>query len=198
VFIGKDGAFVFRDRSDLQAFTSGVTFGPSGIPMQAVEVVYGVEELYNSVHVTYSAGTVATAGTADADDLTSQSQYGIIDQTYNTLLASAADAQALANWQVSLYAQPTYRFNTITINLLRLTTAQLGQVLNLELGDAILVSWTPNNVGSAISQYVTIDAIEHAISPADHQITFTLSETIAAFILDDPAWGVLDTNILGF
>lgn len=198
VFIGKDGAFVFRDRADLQAFTSGVTFGTSGIPMQAVEVVYGIEELWNSVHVTYSAGTVAAAGTANADDLTSQGKYGIIDQTYNTLLANATDAQALANWQLNQYSEPNYRFNTVTVNMLRLSTAQVAQVLALELGDTVNVTWTPNNIGSAISQYVTIDAIEHAISPADHQITFTLSQTIAAFILDDATFGVLDSNALGF
>lgn len=197
LFIGKAGDFVFRDRTYMQAFTSGVTFGTGGIPFQAVGVVYGIEEMANSVQVTYTAGS-SIAGTAISESVASQAKYGVMEQKYDTLLSDAVQAQNMANWQVSIFDEPQYRVDSITINMLALTSGQKVSVLGLELGDVVLVTWTPNNVGSAISQYVTVDAIQHAIDPIQHEVTFTLSQAMAAFILDDATYGVLDDDILGF
>jgi hypothetical protein len=196
-FVGKTGAMTFRDRAQLQAYTSGVTFGPSGIPFTGIGIDYGSESLANAVSVTYTAGTVV-AGTAVATDTTSQTRYGVVDKTYATLLATAADAQALANWQVALYAEPQYRVDSLTVSLDGITATQAGQVLDLELGDAVQVTWTPNGVGAAVTQIVSIDGIEHQADPAQHLVTFTMSQTLAAFILDDPTFGVLDSDVLGF
>ena len=197
IFVSKAGLMTFRDRADLQAYTSGVTFGPSGIPFTAIGIDFGSESLKNSISVTYTAGTVV-AGTAVAASTASQEAYGVVDKTYTTVLASLADAQALANWQLSLYSEPVYRVNALTVNLDGMTSTQAGQVLDLELGDAVQVSWTPNGIGSAVTQIVSIDGIEHLATPAMHEVTFTLSQTLAAFILDDPVFGVLDDDILGF
>jgi hypothetical protein len=197
IFVSKTGAMTFRDRADLQGYTSGVTFGPSGIPFTAIGIDYGSESLANAINVTYTAGTVV-AGTAVASSATSQTRYGVVDKTYATLLATAADAQALANWQVALYAEPQYRVDSLTVSLDGITAAQAGQVLDLELGDAVQVSWTPNGVGAAVTQIVSIDGIEHQADPTQHLVTFTMSQTLAAFILDDPTFGVLDSDVLGF
>jgi hypothetical protein len=197
LFVSKTGAMTFRDRADLQAYTSGITFGPSGIPFTGISVDYGSEQLVNSVNVTFPNGAVV-AGTAIASDATSQTRYGVIDKTYTTLLDTLDDAQALANWQVALYAEPVYRVNTLTVNLSGITSIQAGQVLDLELGDAVQVSWTPNGIGSAITQIVSIDGISHEATPSMHSVTFDLSQTLAAFILDDAVFGVLDDDILGF
>jgi hypothetical protein len=197
LFVSKTGAMTFRDRADLQAYTTGVTFGPSGIPFTGISVDYGSEQLVNSVNVTFPNGAVV-AGTATASDATSQTRYGVIDKTYTTLLDTLVDAQALANWQVALYAEPVYRVNTLTVNLSGITSIQVGQVLDLELGDAVQVSWTPNGIGSAITQIVSIDGISHEATPSMHSVTFDLSQTLAAFILNDAVFGVLDDDILGF
>jgi len=198
LFIGKAGDFVFKSRDQLQGFVSpGVTFGTAGVPFTGIDVVYGTEELYNSVSVTYTAGTVV-AGTAVASDTSSITAYGQFDKTYDTLLGSSTQAQQLADWQAATYSQPKYRINALTVALTGLSSAQITQVIGLELGDVVAVGWTPNNTGSTISQYVTIDQIEHAIQPDFHTVTFTLSETTAAFILDDALFGVLDSNNLGF
>ena len=198
IFVGKAGDFVFKSRADLQSFTSSVIFGDGGIPMTGMDVVYGTQELWNEVSVTYTAGTV-TAGTATVTDASSVAAYGTFSKTYETLLGSAADASNMATWQASVYSQPQYRINALTVAYTALSAAQQAQVLGLELGSVVLVTWTPNGTGSAISQYVTIDAIEHRANPSFHEITFTLSETTAAFILDSATFGVLDsTTPLGF
>jgi hypothetical protein len=49
LFIGRQGALTFRDRAELQAFTTGVTFGPTGIPYKDIGVVWGTEEMKNTV-----------------------------------------------------------------------------------------------------------------------------------------------------
>ena len=89
-FISKDGLATFRDRATLQAYTSGISFGSAGIPFVDFAVVYGIEEMVNSIAVTYTAGTVV-AGTATANGTASQAKYGVIDSTVETLLAAAAD-----------------------------------------------------------------------------------------------------------
>ena len=195
-FVGRTGLATFRDRADLQAFTSGLTFGIGGIPVQEITVDYGAEQLANAIAVTYTAGTVV-AGTATADDATSQSAYGVIDKSIETILSSSAQASALATWQLGQYKDPVYRFDAITVNMLRLTSSQAAQVLALELADVVLVTWTPNSVGSAISEYVGIEQIEHAISPDSHTVTFALSQSFIGFILDSAAFGVLDTSLIG-
>ena len=197
LFIGKAGDFTFRDRADLQTYTSGLTFGGTGIPFTGMGVVFGVEELLNVSSITFTAAGVI-AGTAIATDAASQTAYGTIDETIDTLLASSADATALANWRVGTLSQPKYRIDAITISLEGCTPAQALQVLDVELGDVATVTWTPNSIGSAISQIVTVDQIAHDATPDRHDVTFTMSETIAAFILDDAIYGVLDDDILGF
>jgi len=197
LFIGKAGEVVFKDRADLQLFTAGLTFGGTGIPFTEMGVVFGSEELLNTSAVTFtSAGVIA--GTAIATDATSITQYGTIDETLNTLLSTSAQASDLAQNRVGTLSQPKYRIDAVTVSLEGCTSAQALQVLDVELGDVATVTWTPNSIGSAISQVVTVDQIEHQAAPDRHNVTFTMSETIAAFILDNTIYGQLDDDILGF
>ena len=197
LYVANNGDLVFRDRTDLQNASGSITFGTGGIPFSDIGVEYGVEEMANQVSVTYYGGT-AIAGTAVARDETSIGQYGTLDENYDTLLSSASDAQSLANWQVGLFAQPRYRVDRITVALDGLTTLDQQSVLAVELGDVVTVTWTPNNVGAALSQLVTIDGIDFSANPSSRRISFTMSETAAAFILNDPVFGVLGNNLLGF
>jgi hypothetical protein len=197
-FLSAGGLATFRSRTDLQAASeSGVVFGAGGIPMADLAVVYGTEEMTNTVAVTWSAGTVV-GGTAVASNAASQAAYGVIDATYATLLASDADAQLLADWVVAQYQQPAFRFDTVTVRLQALTAAQQSQVLGLELGSVAYIDWTPSGVGASVAQYVVIDGISHAATPAIHDVTFTLSQTMAAFVLDSTPFGQLDDDHLGF
>jgi hypothetical protein len=194
-FISRDGLATFKDRAQLQAYTSGISFGTTNgsIPYVDFAVVYGIEEMTNTIEVTYTAGTV-TAGTAIASNATSQAKYGVLDAKIDTVLGSLTDAQALANWQVALYAEPQYRVDSITVNLDSLSAAQIASILAIDLGDAVSV--TPPN--GSVAQIVSIDGIEHRATPQQHLVTFTMSETLAAFILDSAIFGILDTNVLGF
>ena len=194
-FISRDGLATFKDRAQLQAYTSGIEFGTGSgaIPYVDFAVVYGIEEMTNAIEVTYTAGTV-TAGTAIASSATSQAKYGILDSKVETVLGSLTDAQALADWQVSLYSEPQYRVDSITVNLDSLSASQIASILAIDLGDAVSV--TPPN--GSVAQIVSIDGIEHNATPQQHLVTFTMSETLAAFILNSAIFGILDTSVLGF
>lgn len=197
-FIDVNGAFKFLARTDIQNYsTSSLVFGPSGIPFVDYETASITSDMKNQVAVTWSAGTVV-GGTATATDATSVSTYGPFNSTFDTLLSSAGQAQNLADWLVATYKTPTLRFNSVTVALHGLSSAQIGQVLDLDLGDPVQVAWTPNNIGSAISQYVVIDGIEHTATPDSHFVKFTLSQSAAGFVLDSAQFGVLDTSRLGY
>ena len=59
-----------------------------------IGIDYGSESLANAVSITYTAGTVV-AGTAVASSATSQTRYGVVDKTYATLLATAAEKKKI-------------------------------------------------------------------------------------------------------
>lgn len=197
LFVSADGLMTFRDRNDLQAFTSGATFGPSAIPFVDVEVEYGAETLYPTVSVNYWGGTAVAQ--VSSTDSTAVRDYGDSELLVDTLLGNATDASRLATYLMSKYANPVYRINSLTFALHGLSVPQSQTVLAQELGDMILVDgWAPGGVGAPISQYLTIEGIEHQADPGQHFVTFTLSETQAAFQLNSSAFGVLDDDQLGF
>jgi hypothetical protein len=191
-FIGKTGSVVFRDRDDLQSATNTV-FSASQIPFSNIAVEFGIEEMMNSVVVKWTGGTVALTDAASIE------KYGVFETTYQTLLPSAANATSFAQFQLGIYAEPTYRVDQITTLLHALPLVKQQEVLNLELGDVVLVKWTPNNIGAEITQAVSIDKIEFAgVTKEERAVTFSMSETAASFILDNATFGILSTGILGY
>ena len=195
LFIGKDGFLTFRQRTDLQTATS-IIFADdnSGIAFSGIQIEYGTEQLRNRVQVER-----LNAGTATANNTTSQTSYGITAyRIVDSLLSTAAQAQDLADFLVNLYGEPQLLVTSVEVILDGLSLAQQNQILGLELGDVVGVVFTPNKVGSAINRVVAIDAITHDVSPSRHIVTFDLSQTVAGFTLDSSQFGVLDTNVLGF
>jgi hypothetical protein len=165
----------------------------NGIPYVGAEVSYGTELLFNNVQVEYPAGT------AIANNLESQEAYGITTTDISTLLATGSDASNLAQFWVSKYGEPEYRFDALTVSLDGLQGLQKEEVLQFELGDIIQVEFTPNRVGSAIERYGQIIGIQHTVGVDRHTITYSLGSLQFAFlVLDDEGFGILDTNALAF
>lgn len=197
LFVGRAGDFVFKSRSQMQTVSSAASFGAGGIPFIGIMADQSLDELWNDISVTYTAGTVV-AGTATAENSASVNAYGTLPKTFDTLLSSGVAAQDYANWISVAYSTPRYRDDVLTVVVEALSAAQKATVLALDLADVVHVTWTPNLTGDPIAQYHTIDGIEHSIVPGRHEVTFTLSETVSAFILDDSAFGVLDSDRLGY
>ena len=196
IFIGKDGYFNFQQRTQDISSTAVKTFADdgTGISFNTLQVIYGSEQLYNRITITSPNLTPKTANDTD-----SQNQYGISTLEQNLLLNSDDDAQDLADYLLSRYSEPEYRFEALEIELANLSTAQQNEVLSLELTDIVRVKFTPNGIGSAIDKYAQITGIQHRTNSISHRVTIGLSTLdYANFVLDDSIFGVLDSSQLGF
>lgn len=196
LFIGRDGNLTFLSRSDATPTSTGlVEFADdgTGVPYTQVLVNYGTELLVNSASVTSSAGT------AVAGNERSQTVYGFIEESIETLVNSFEQLQNLANFVVSKYADPEYRFAGVRMNLDTMTTVNRTKVLGLELGDVVKITFTPNDIGNAIVQYGQVIRLDHDIQVDRHDVTIGVSALDWTFlVLDDTLFGTLDNRHLGF
>jgi hypothetical protein len=191
-----DGAGVLRFRSRLTAQTlTGVTFSDTGdIPFVDVSIDYGVDNVRNQVVINRIGGNILTV-----TDTPSVDEYGVIAyQIQDSLLADDVQAETLGAWIVGEYAQPSIRIDRITVDVGMLSISQRADLFGLDLGDVVRVTFTPQNVGLPIDRYVTVDAVEHSITPNDHRVSLDLSDASPGFILDSAAFGVLNSSKLGF
>jgi hypothetical protein len=195
VFVGKDGAINFVDRAQGPTSASLVTFGGTGIPFQSLEVLYGSDNLYNSVILGRTGG-----GTATATDLDSVADYGLRTLTQSDLLLSTD--LALAETALALaerFSQPEYLFNSLEIALHKLSPAQQAQILGMEIGSIGEVIFTPNGIGSPIERYVQVISINHTVGVDSHYVEFGFQSVETAYlVLDDAEFGKLDTYSLSW
>ena len=189
LFMARDGRVTFRDRDFQQSFTETVEFGGTAIPYSAITVGYGSDLLYNTITLTREAG-----GTAIAEDATSQAEYGISELSKSGYLhATDAATQDLADYLLTIYAEPTFRITGMTVRMDGLATADRQAVSGLEIADAVQVTFTPA-VGSAIVQYARVDRIAHTITPDRHEVSLEFSQATPSFILGHSLFGVIGGN----
>lgn len=194
LFISREGYLTFKDRTATPQVDGAVLFSDdgAGIPFQSLEIDYGSENLYNQVEVT------SPAGTAVANDLLSQSQYGISSQTYSTLLSDQTQLNAAATWLIGRYSRPVLRVQSLTVNLDSLSELQRNELLALELADVAEVRFTPNGVGDPVTKPGLIIGINHNISPERHDVTFAFSPVQTnVFIIGDPEFGIIGAGAPG-
>jgi hypothetical protein len=197
-FIGKDGRVVFRDRLATPTVDDVTVFADdgSGIQFSFAEVDFGTELLYNQITVT------SPAGTAVADAALSQTRYGIIAQSLDTLLSDVDQLQGLADFVVSRYSEPEYRFAQVRVNLDSLGSADRAKVVALECGDVCQVKFTPNNVGSPIERFGLVIGLQNDISVDRHDVVVRLgSLQTSLFVIGDPEFGTIGIDapgVLGF
>jgi hypothetical protein len=192
-FMSREGKATFHDRSTVQNFTTPTLIGGTGIPFVTVSVDYGTETLYNSITLSRVNG-----GTAVASDSTSQTNYGVSDLSKSNLLFDDdTEMSNLAVYLLSRYKDPLLRINSVDINMLALTEAQQKEIAAIDIAAPIEITFQPT-VGPAITQYASLDRVEHSITPAAHNVRLSMSRAQASFILDSSIFGELDDDRLGF
>jgi hypothetical protein len=226
LFVASDGVLTFKaantpssEISDLvftnlnessgdSAYDAPVPYDALDIPYDGVDpivgdfvlysgigVEYGTETLYNRAIVTRAnSSTVVTA-----DDLPSQAEFGVTALDRQGLLFASDDQLApVAEYLVNRYGTPQVRIRNVTVNAHGLSAALRSRVLGLDFGDVVRVRFTPNNIGSPIDQYLTVEGVSHSISPVTHQVSFDMELiTYFPFELDSIDYGILDDNVLG-
>lgn len=157
--------------------------------------------LVNRAEIGRVGGTVQTA-----EDATSIEEYLLAQMSRSDLIMiTDAEAVAYAATVVQLFAEHDLRFDHVTLE--PSTNDLLWPVaLGAEIGDRLTIRWTPPGGGDRIERDVFIEGIEHEINVAstddvlEWRTTFRLSdaERWEWFVLDSGAFGVLDTNRLGY
>ena len=203
LFISKDGKVVFRERNSVPntpniVFSDEIVSGAyTGIQFSSVNNVYGSESLYNRIAISNSATTPLEAF---AEDATSQVVYG--PRTYSAsglLVESQSQLQFLADFLLARFKEPQYRFDSVTVILDTLTTANQNAVLDLDIGDIVLVRFEPSDIPPAIEQYCRIIGISHTWDQTTKTINLALERLdFAIFILNDPVLGELDNDRLAY
>lgn len=203
LFLSKDGKITFRERNAVPnipdlVFSDEVEEGAyTGIQFADVNIVYGSENLYNRISLTNAD---IFPEEAFAEDATSQAVYGPRTLSQSGLLIQEPEQlQFLADFFLARYKEPQYRFETVTVVLDTLTTVNQDKVLDLEIGDIVLVRFEPSDIPPAIEQYCRIIGINHDWTPGSKNISFALERLdFAVFILDDAVLGQLDNDRLAY
>jgi hypothetical protein len=203
LFLSKDGKITFRERNSVPntpdlVFSDEVVAGAyTGIQFADVNIVYGSENLYNRI-ILENADIFPEE--ASAEDAFSQAIYGPRTLSQSGLLIQEPEQlQFLADFFLERYKEPQYRFETVTVVLDTLSSVNQGKVLDLEIGDIVLVRFEPSDIPPAIEQYCRIIGINHDWNPSSKNISFSLERLdFAVFILDDPVLGQLDDDRLAY
>lgn len=193
LFISKDGALTFRDRTASQDPT-GVEFTDdgTGIGFQSIEIDFGTELLFTRIEVEWIGGSVFAENSANIEN------FGETTLTLKTLIATEGEAENLASFLSERFGQPVLRIVELRVELDSLSPADQQKILALELGDGVKAIFTPNGIGDPIERALVIDSISHDIRLGTHQVSFNFSQTLESFILDSLERGILDQNTLGF
>jgi hypothetical protein len=203
LFLSKDGKVSFRERNSIPnipdlVFSDEVVEGAyTGIQFADVNIIYGSENLYNRIALINADIFPEEAFAEDAD---SQALYGPRTLSQSGLLIQEPDQlQFLADYFLAKYKEPQYRFETVTVVLDTITTLNQNKVLDLEIGDIVLVRFEPSDIPPAIEQYCRIIGINHDWNPGSKNISFALERLdFAIFILDDLVLGQLDDDRLAY
>lgn len=200
LFVDKTGNLTFLDssRNNPKISDSKQTFSDdgTGIAFINLDVIYGSEQLTNTLTVTYPGGSVTATNSTSVDS------YGVTSLAIETLNQNSTDAEYLAAYYTLRFGLPQYRVNAITVNVLSLSAANQTAVLGLELGDVVTVKFTPGNVAPQVVQYGKVVRINSNIADGGkrYEMEFGL-ETFQTFpfILNDATYGKLDSAyVLGF
>ena len=195
-FISRDGLATFRNRLASPETNTALLFSDDGqgIPFAPASVEYGSELLFNQIVVN------TPDGEAVANSALSQTQYGILETTVETLLSTTAQGTALANFLLDRYQQPEYRFSGIALKMNALTAAQRAQLYQLEMGSIISIRFTPNSVGDPIERSGQVISINHDIEVDSHIMTIGVgSVQTSLFIIGDPVFGTIEgPGVLAF
>lgn len=172
-------------------FDDGVT--GERVAFREIAVEFGTETLFNRV----VAGRQNSSTVVTVDDPGSQAEFGVSVLSQDQLLSAADDQlEPLALFLLNRYSTPQVRVRSIGVELR--ANPYLQELLSLEFGDVVRVRFTPNGIGEPIDQFVTVEGVEHDLSPSSHfmRLQFGLV-TYFPFELDNSDYGILDSNVLG-
>ena len=194
-YMDRQGLATFEDRLSTQNFAAAAVLGTGGVPISSIEIDSTTDQIFNTVALTRKGGSTATR-----TDSTSESAFGKSELSQTDLLFDDdTELGDLADFLLSRHKDVTYQIRSVSIVVDGLSDAQRVAVGSLEVADPLRVAFSPST-GAAISQFATLDRIDHSFTRAEpnHVVTLSMSQAQPSFILDSVLFGALDASILGF
>jgi hypothetical protein len=176
--------------------TSQATFGDGSgeLPYSDVSFSFDDRLIVNRSTVSRQNGATFTL-----DDTASQDSYFIRNESLSDLTVDTDNfARQVAAYRLATYAQPETRVESLELKARQAPSDLFPKVLGYDVGTRITVTRRPQNIGSAISDELLIEGVEHQISVDGWVTRWGLSPVpFDVFILDSATQGVLNTDRLG-
>lgn len=150
-------------------------------------------EILNHVETTAEATGVVQV----ARDAASEGTHGRYPESKTYLVTTDAEALDRANWLVSVNAEPTTRFGTLTVNLYKMTAAQQSAALAaLEPGAWLRVTGMPAQTPGGTTVDVMVQGFAEEQTGSSWSLTCNVvaRAKFTAWVLDDTTYGVLDST----
>jgi hypothetical protein len=200
IFIDREGVLVSQDRIGNTLSAPVVTFcddlsHTTHARYNRLGITFKAEDIVNRVAITPAGGTQQVAQDTDSqDEFLVKALY--ID---GSLLHDDSAALTLADYLLYPEAEP--RFNSLETWFGSLSATLRDSCATLDVGDTvtitkqILVDGVPTNR----TQELAVEGVSHTVTfDRGHTMRLYTSPTtiVYALILDDPVFGILDTNAL--
>lgn len=192
LFIARDGVATFHDRDRRQApdlapliTLSADQCGPS------LDFIMDDTLLVNDVTVQHGAGATRVTNADSVDE------YGRYATTISTLLASGDDAIQRGSYLLGRFAEPAPRAGQATVEA-RSMPALWPSLLGCDIGHRLDITSLPSSAPASALQ-LWVEGVQGVIT--DETWHFTLDTSPASgqsLLLDDPVYGLLDSNVLGW
>lgn len=193
-FIGRNGIPVFLDRGRRQRPSTTVLTVTADQCGEDLSFVIDDVLLINDATVLLNDGT---PGSQQLDPA-SITEYGTYSKRLPTVLISLAEVNDRASYLLGTYAEPKPRAGQISIEA-HSQPALWDELLGSEIGQRIQITSLPTSAPTGTLD-LWVEGIQDIIT--DQSWTFTLDPSPASatisFILDDPVYGQLDNNRLGW
>jgi hypothetical protein len=201
-----DGKMTFRSYVWATTATAAITSqGTFGDLASAGEMGYSdlvvdagnIDDITNEVTVSIASGASTTI-----DDTASQAVYGIAARSVSAPLASVGDAGNLARRIIGKRAWPTLRVERLTLNPLLAPSTMFPQALGRAIGERITVKRRPASSTVPIVAQVTIEGVQHIISPQNWETVWTTAPApptateAGYFTADHATLGVVDSGVV--
>ena len=199
LYCGKNGDFVFQDRSVTAGSAGGtpVVFNDDGTDISYYNAIWRFDDtlVYNQANITRTGGTTQTSTNQASVDKYFLHSYN----QQNLLMQTDAVAKDYANCYVASRAETSSRCDAINLDLYTDNyTAGITAALDLDFFDPITI--TTNQPGaSTLTKTLQVFGISHSITPNSWKTTLTTLEPIIdGFILDSSIYGLLDSGVLSY
>ena len=199
LYCGKNGDFVFQDRSVTAGSPGGtpVVFNDNGTDISYFNAIWRFDDtlVYNQANITRTGGTTQTTTNQASVDKYFLHSYN----QQNLLMQTDAVAKDYANSYVASRAETSSRCDAINLDLYT-ENYTVGTVAALDLDFFDPVTITTNQPGgSTLTKTLQVFGISHSITPNSWKTTLTTLEPIIdGFILNSTIYGLLDSGVLSY